>query len=941
MTSALLMAAALVAGQFPAEFADSNRFVRVDYAKPFDVGVSVKRPTSVVNIDRKSDAVCLAPVPAEEYARAWVLCSVDPAPEKDKAFTVRLTRYATGVPAAYLGRGKNAMADTLVELDTATKKQVGDNLWLVEVPLRTGDMIQDLVFDTGSGDWTRGDWGLIGKELAAAGITKANPACRLNKAGNPLYLDLEILGRTKTIREAFTDERMDTDPAYTSAVHVVSVALEKPSCEMEMAWIRPGNIFWNDEKPETQVKLRVKRPGAHKLVWKITTAEGTPSGGGERTVTADETLTVDLAQKEPGWYQIDWTLFDGDRTMLTHRSSFALLGEVHRQSGRGEPPYGCLGVFGAHYRLDEKTQQDVAGELLDKVGFRRSWQYGVFTPANREKYKFGGPIAFRLDDLMYSKKNWTDAQFKAEIDKRIAAEPSLKMALIFWEHAQDPYRQAEEITGGVHDPKTDFTKADEYFPMAMRLARIVRENYPDFRILVGNSIASSELVAELLRRGFPSEYADHLGLEVVQRNCLPERMSVASIQGGAEYMRELGRHFGVSWTVNSCCEATFRLDTLIGEENQANWYVRDLLLMQAWGFKDIFIGDILDAGNHYCKDFWGNSGFTRRNPYLYPKKCFVGLATATKFLDRVVAREFIDTGDHGVFAVDFLRADGKHVCAIWTARGEAEVALRTTGDFKVYDFYGRDRTNGEKAKASEAPLYVVSDGRAVARVNTVARAYPQNREEPGAKQVVRTDDVTAWKLVRGKVAGLHGNKGQYPCRLPGDAALSQVKDTEKGEVLELELVNPDYSLPVLASEYAVIELKKPVALPQDATTVGAWVWGNSGWGNVNFVLEDAKGRRMISCGCWKWGEREFDYEGAQTMCYTGWNFIKFPIVQASPEQERSSNEVENSWWIQNDASAKGPFKLVGIAFSAQNRALVLDQRIAQPQKIRLHSVFAW
>lgn len=932
MIANLLIAATMAAGAFPAEFADTNRFVRVDYARPFDVGLSVRRPSSTVNIDRKSDAVCVAVVPAEEYVRAWVLCAADPAPEKDPAFTVRLTRYVSGKAEHFLGRGKNAMADSLVELAGAAKRRVGETtvngrtvpLWLVEVPLRTGDVIQDLVFTDRNGDYA-----LLADELKAKGLT-----------GRPGYLDFEILGRLKTVREAFTDARVDSDPAYTSAVQVVSVALEKPSCEMEMAWIRPGNVFWNDERPETQVKLRVKRPGDHRLVWTISTAEGTPAGGGERKVAADETLTVDLAQREPGWYRIDWTLFDGARTMLTHRSSYALLGEVHRQSGRGEPPYGCLGVFGAHYRLDEKTQQDVAGELLDKVGFRRSWQYDFMTPANREKYRFGGPIAVRIDDILRHPA-WTDEDLKREVDRRIAAEPSLKMALIFWEHAQDPYRQAEEITGGVHDPKTDFKDADRYFAQAVRLAKFVRRNYPDFRILIGNSLGASELVAEMLRRGFPNELADHLGLEVVQRNCLPERMSVASTQGGAEFMRELGRHFGVSWTVNCCCEATFRLDTLIGEENQANWYVRDLLLMQTWGCKDIFIGDILDAGNHYCKDFWGNSGFTRRNPYLYPKKCFVGLATATKLLDRVVAREFLDTGDHGVFAVDFLRADGKHVCAIWTARGEADVALRTTGAFRVVDFYGRDRTSGQAVKASEAPCYVVSDGRAVAAAKTVARAYPGNAEEPGATRVVRTDDAAKWRLVRGKVEGLHGERGQYPCRLPGEAALRAVDDAEKGEVLELALENPDYTLPVLASEYAVIELKEPVELKGGPATIGAWVWGNSGWGNVNFVLEGADGRRMISCGCWKYGEREFDYDGAQTMCYTGWNFIRFPVLQRSPVQEKSSNEVENSWWIEGDGPPVEPLKFVGIAFSAQNRPLVLSERIAQPQKIRLHSVYAW
>ena len=932
MIANLLIAATMAAGAFPAEFADTNRFVRVDYARPFDVGLSVRRPSSTVNIDRKSDAACLTVVPAEEDVRAWVLCAADPSPEKDPAFTVRLTRYVSGKAEHFLGRGKNAMADSLVELAGAAKRRVGETtvngrtvpLWLVEVPLRTGDVIQDLVFTDRNGDYE-----LLADELKAKGLT-----------GRPGYLDFEILGRLKTVREAFTDARVDSDPAYTSAVQVVSVALEKPSCEMEMAWIRPGNVFWNDERPETQVKLRVKRPGDHRLVWTISTAEGAAAGGGERKIAADETLTVDLAQREPGWYRIDWTLFDGARTMLTHRSSYALLGEVHRQSGRGEPPYGCLGVFGAHYRLDEKTQQDVAGELLDKVGFRRSWQYDFMTPANREKYRFGGPIAVRLDDILRH-PDWTDERLKAEVDRRIAEEPSLKMALIFWEHAQDPYRQAEEITGGVHDPKTDFKDADRYFAQAVRLAKFVRRNYPDFRILIGNSLGASELVAEMLRRGFPKDGVDYMGLESVVRENLPERIASSALQG-ADMMRETARHFGYPWKPNACFESDYRRHSMLGYDRQAQWYVRDLLLQQCWRFPDIFVSDLVTVGNHYAESFWGDAGVCERWPMLYPFKGYVGLATATKVLDRVTDRIHVPTGDDGVFLVAFPRRDGKVAYAFWTARGEAELELETTAPFAITDFFGRTRrpravsklnwmpgrTKRFAVKASEWAGYIVADARIVKAAKVVSRAYPEdNAEAKTFRTVADTRNFDAWTVSNGFVRAVDRPFGKYPCRRPGKGVARAVNDPEKGAVIELELADPDLSLPVNVDEYTTLLLKKPVPLDGKPLELGMWVKGNSGWGGVYFIVQDAHGRWECNCGLKQYGE--MDYSGRTTVCFSGWRYMTFDLTAWG---------LRRPWMHWTCATFSDyPASLVGIAFAAPSRPLVLDERLPRRQVIRIGS----
>jgi len=99
--------------------------VTINGGKPYDLGLTVARPDSQVNIDRQSLAVCLAKVPCEQFQRAWVTCAVDPDPSRDPAFVVRLTRYVTAPVGQYRGRAYSAMANTLVEMSTAKKTQVG------------------------------------------------------------------------------------------------------------------------------------------------------------------------------------------------------------------------------------------------------------------------------------------------------------------------------------------------------------------------------------------------------------------------------------------------------------------------------------------------------------------------------------------------------------------------------------------------------------------------------------------------------------------------------------------------------------------------------------------------------------------------------------------------------------------------------------------------
>ena len=88
----------------------------------FDLAKATKKNEGLSSLKALTNS-CVRTVPCEQYARAFVTCAADPDPKKDRAFTIRLSRYNDF--RGLNGRAFNGMAQTLVELDTAKKTQIG------------------------------------------------------------------------------------------------------------------------------------------------------------------------------------------------------------------------------------------------------------------------------------------------------------------------------------------------------------------------------------------------------------------------------------------------------------------------------------------------------------------------------------------------------------------------------------------------------------------------------------------------------------------------------------------------------------------------------------------------------------------------------------------------------------------------------------------------
>ncbi|MCE5237383.1 hypothetical protein LLH23_02710 [bacterium] len=871
-------------------------------------------------------------VPSAQYARAWVLCAVEDDPARDPALTVRLTRFVSGGP--YTGRARDCLADTTVALPrdgaapAAGVTQAGSvtvggkqrPLYLVEVPLASSD-IQDLIF----------------QETPQRGTANIGP-----------YLDLELLGRLRPQDRPhpFGDGRYLPDSRQVSGVHVFGVTLERTPVEMEVRPTQPGNIFCGSEKPEMLVALRPRVTGTYELCWAMRDAAGQPCGGGRKSLSlqageAELTVPISLAQPQVGWYAVECSLWQDSRALLTHHAACALLPPDTRQAGF-ESPYASW-WFDHHYGTSDPR---IIGPLVLKAGFRRM-AYGCarHTEAELAPWKFTAAAVGwgTLRDPKMTDQEIADA-IRATADKF----PHCGNILLFHEsmpNAPLGTRTAWEL---FRLPVKEYPGADERWAQVTRVARIVRDKFPQLKIYLGNSGASSELIAEGLRRGFAKEYADYVGIETVGRTGHPEKLWEGGLPG-VWLLRETVRQRGYPWGVTSCFETNYRQERLLGPQRQAEWYVRDVLLSHAYRFPYISIALLHDVGNSYHGSFWGATGLCRRFPLLYPKPSYVAMATVTRVLDRVTLRREVPTGSNCVYALDFARADGQHVYPVWTARGTCAltVVVRGASRLQVVDLYGRTRplaTTAGKATltAGTAVQYLVTSG-TLASVTCGKRTYAGD-QPPAAFAVANAMDKPAqWQLATMTDPLLEQTTAAHlPFRTAGQFSLRGVKDAEKGSCLEVELT-PRRDLPTpLLSEYGVLRLKQPVTLPGRPTTLGVWVKGNSGWGQVYWEIEDAAGVRRVSCGTVVHDADVFDYDGRVSVDFDGWAFLSFPITDASPIPDLSTGAVGNLWEATDRPKAVTyPIKLTGVAFSLPQQALHLTEMTPVRQVLRFRDVGAY
>ncbi len=871
--------------------------------------------TSRTSLDGMKESLHFS-VPQAFYHRAWVLCAVEPDVKKDAVLTTRLTRFGTQ------GRG-GAIADTTLALPRGDEKpgagieQVGSveyvsvdkkkttvPLYLVRVDLKAGDIL-DLLSDT--------------KDQYAA--MKIGP-----------YLDFEFLGKMGGL-EVQIDRRRMPLATSTSAVHVFGVSLEKSPVELRLKQSQPGNIFHNNEVPETTVSLRAVKPVKCVVRWEISDVNGKRLAANEKTTSlgaagAEADITLPLAMPQIGWYGLRVLVNDEHgKSLMTHEAAFALLGKDTRTAGY-ESPFGTWWFNGVHYSTHDAG---IAGPLLHKAGMRRTTFFWTkdsepeLAPWKVSLNQIKWP--FRLADL----QDWPAAEARAEknITEMLQRFPHCQFIDLFHE-SYDPGAYPPELYDVNYAAKDETLakREDDLYELGLRGAKFFRAKFPQLKIIAGNSGGSIGMIAVMLRRGFPRELIDYLGSETTGQTIAPEKLSPHT-SGGIWLMSETARKLGHDIPLAGCFEFTSRAERDLGAQRHAEWYARDMMIGIAHRFPAISPAGLEDVGNAYYDALWGGSGLCQRHPLHYPKPAYVALATLTKVLDSVKLARQLDTGSSSAHALEFTRGD-QYVYALWTTRGECEMQIELPADATLTqtDFYGvqhQQATKGRrlKIKASSAVIYLTGS----VSVKTITAGARHFLPPPSGTQVVaKMDNSDDWSLVNDDTL-------KSELRRAGNFTLTQQHDAEQGPCLEVALLKTG-ELPAVVGEYTALKLKTAVPITGKPHSIGIWVRGNSSWGRILWEIEDAKGEHFISNGGYDGG----DWGNYSTLDFDGWRFMSFPLTDDSPLKHVEPGSGFKQWKGNIDGQLDYPLKLTGIYIITHRQSLNLTKMVPVRTSLRFKDV---
>ncbi len=796
-------------------------------------------------------------VPLAQYIRAWMLCAVEGDSAAERLLTTRLTRGTAD------GRG-DACADTTVRLPPAEASapdftRVGTAtfgsgtarraapLWLAEVPLKIGD-IQDLIF------FSR-------EESYNAGLL-----------ADRRYLDCELLGKPERVYPRGVRSRTP-DSAATNGVHVFGLTLERTAVELELRAVQTGNIFQGTEQPALDVCLRPRHgSGRHTLSWQLRSVDGLRVDEGKRKLNlaadaGEQIIAIPLKAPAVGWYGVDVALADdAGRRLLECSSALALLPADTRRAGR-ESPYGAWWFGDAHRGTDAC---DIGGPLLRRAGLRHT-TFGRhrLTEADMAPWQVG---AFALPWL-WRPTGHPDAdalRYEKGARNYLARFPATTMVLVG--HEALGGNVGVVAAGGA---AAEAAAHDLALRVAMQSASnataVLRASFPQLKRVFGDAWQGAATAAAMVRRGYPLSDMDSLRLADAAPTLLPERARFGDMQIAWE-LRAMARRAGHELTPTSAGEWVCRQDLVLGAQRQAEWSVRDALASHAYGFRRISLGLLYDAGDDSFHTPLGGSGLCRRHPLLHPKPAYVACANLTRLLDGMELKRRVPTGSPTLYALEFADRE-RFVYALWTPRGMCAAQLRFDGRIaaRLTGLYGATRDLASRrgrleVTAGTAPRYLTTD-RPVCEIVAGSRSFP-NDPPPARSQIVNAMRTPAeWWLAEAPSSGA-------PSAPPAAFSLISVKDNEQGACLELALPRDAFAggQAVLCASLQLIVSNPLSGRP---ATLGLWVKGNSGWGRISWLFDDADGRSFIAGAGGDW---PYDHN----IDFDGWCFMACDVAGARP-----------------------------------------------------------
>ena len=795
-------------------------------------------------------------VPAADYVRAHVLFALDPDPRKARMMYVRLGHFLGDSGGSSVTR----LADTLVSCEEKTGLPAG--------AVRVGTIEKD------------------GQVLSVHRLAVTLDTGRIaDVIGTVDTLDFEFLGPVKSGTPSVkSDQAVNYEPdnGKASAFTILGATLERAPATVRFVQPKdaPGNVFTFDEpvaNRKTGLELIAVEPGEVQIGWRAKDDCGQEVFRGTETVrfaAAGEVKAVEIpldGAKRIGLYDLDIVL----RNAFVHHAKFCIVPASGRRLGPQESPYGT-GDF-AHHAVP--TDLDIVLPLHAKAGIPHigGWAWEKY-PGDARLSAFSNSGQFKIMSQKKGKFDATKGVFGIgeeavvkDLQGQAKGKPQFDTVLVWHETAPalEEVKNGfpQELVGDPVPPRSE--KETEAAKYVAECARIVGKHFPGKRLQIGNSGSSLGSIFVPLRGGLDPDLFRCWGTECPGQSFMPERASGLNAMRIAKAAAE--KVTGHAVELGACHEFTYRTALALGEDIQAAFYMRDILLCLANGMPMVNPANMIDPANVYHHTFWGASGLCARAPTTYPRLAYLAYAVLTKELDGVKLSRQLDTGSSTVYAVEFRRKDGKFVTALWCARGYADFVISGGQAERAVSMRGRELDPAQVAFGEE-PSYVTS-AQPLSGWKIANRRFPKEEGLYRGAQVIPVSRTTVTNAP-GRVIVNANWRTRCPPHFRGGAfALRDVRDATGGPALEIALdTSVTQYVDRTVCENVALAFKSPVALRTDAKTIGMKLRGDANWGQVFFIIEDAEGKEFTSYK--HWGDCFMsDWRGITAVNFDGWGYV--------------------------------------------------------------------
>ncbi|MBI2191942.1 MAG: hypothetical protein HYU36_08160 [Planctomycetes bacterium] len=888
-------------------------------------------------------------VPNQAYQRLWILAASDGEPNSTPVMTVRFYRGYKGWPLDAATRvpeftAKSSPKEALqMPIETVDG---GDRIHLKPRPVFEPERLKVRMTDGSAGSL----W-LVPIELDAGALAsdfREEPA-----------LCIELTKEVKDYR-AFPDPMFyGSYPAgLPSAVRVYALTLERAPVSVISSGTRHGKVYPSPEQPVWAVDL--KSQSASDTVATLRVECVSPGG---RRQTFIEGVHVPAGQKarleflpelpEFGLYAVRTTVTTG-KDAQARNGTFLRLPPDTRVTNEHNSRWGLWCWGGGH---ETESDPDNNMQILRALGSRIG---GQFEYEKRQKWGIG-PTASLCSNLYFDLPEWSKKEpydpaeyekfketFSKEIEDRIKKDPGIEYFSVFAEHMISlpiTHNMPPEMFG---KPWHEYTEAEKvsiraHFISAKAAFEACRKAAPKAKFLFGHCGPLFSL--PFMRMGYDKQLFDGYGVDSPQFERMPERPP-RSVEANIMYfLKEDMKRLGYDKElvhVESYYPSSHPL--ALGFRRSADSVVRTAVLSLALGSDRFFAC----WTTHDCEGYWGSQhygciGMISRKPEYNPKPAAAAFATLTQMLDTALYDGWLPTGSRTAYCVRFKDSD-KWIYSLWTLRGTRPITLHAPANCKLV----RVDENGNSTPMalvegratvtlSETAFWVVARGAPIEKAEVGAPDYSAESliarssgeaiaspRGPAARYLLEDFEAREWSTSAERDVRYDTNCWDV-VRTPGPFQFERVHSPERqSRVVRVTLTERPGGKPFV-SWYGSTAPARPLPIPGKARALSVRAKGNSGWGRIVYVVQDAKGEVFQSVGT----KDDWNCDDVHSWSYfnfDGWRTMEFPLPANSPGDDY--REMDSVWWNHSEEGIVDlPLQLVRIFIEMQTHQIYVDEML--------------